>query len=171
MHRRIFALGLMAFFFANSAAPQKATAGAVKAFTNARIIDGTGKPAIERGTILVRNGRIEQAGPSGRVQIPAEAERIDASGKTIVPGIINAHGHVGEAQGLESGPPYYTEENVLRQLGLYARYGVTTVFSLGGDRELALRLRSEQDAPGLKRARIYVAGPVVTSKTPLEARK
>jgi imidazolonepropionase-like amidohydrolase len=88
-----------------------------------------------------------------------------------VPGLINTHGHVGETQGLRSGPEFYTEENVLRQLGLYARYGVTTVFSLGGDREQAFRLREVQDTPGLNRARIYVAGPVIAATTPETARR
>src|SRR5437879_6380613 len=86
-----------------------------KAFTGARVIDGTGKAPIERATIMVRAGKIEAIGPS--VAIPAGVQRIDISGKTIIPGLINAHGHVSS----------------LDQLDLYARYGVTTVFSLGGD--------------------------------------
>src|ERR1041384_3075717 len=91
------------------------------AFVGARVIDGTGKPAMEKSTVLVRNGRIESVGPS--VSVPAGVQRIDAAGKTIIPGLVNAHGHVGD----------------LSQLGLYARYGVTTVFSLGGEREIEFR--------------------------------
>lgn len=143
----------------------------VKAFVGARIVDGTGKPPIERGTLLIQDGRIQQAGASDRVRIPAGAARIDATGKTILPGLINTHGHVGEAQGLRTGPQFYTQENLLRQLGLYARYGVTTVFSLGGDREQGFRLREEQETPALNRARIYVAGTVITGKTPEEAQR
>jgi imidazolonepropionase-like amidohydrolase len=128
---------------------------APKAFTGARVIDGTGKPAIENATILVRNGRIEAVGKS--VKLPAGAQRIDVSGKTIVPGFINGHGHVSN----------------LDQLGLYARYGVTAVLSLGGDKEIELRdrTRAEQETPALLRSRLFIAGPIPTSKTAEEARK
>ncbi len=126
-----------------------------KAFTGARIIDGTGSPAIENATILVRNGRIEAVGRS--VRVPEGVSRVDVTGKTIIPGLINAHGHVGS----------------LDQLGLYARYGVTTVFSLGGEKEIELRdqTRAAQQSPGLDRARLFIAGPIPTSKTADEARK
>jgi imidazolonepropionase-like amidohydrolase len=125
------------------------------AFTNARLIDGTGKPPVENATIVVRNGRVEAAGRS--VKAPDGAQRVDLSGKTVIPGLINAHGHVAN----------------LDQLGLYARYGVTTVFSLGGDREVELRdqTRADQQKPGLTRARLFIAGPIPTSKTAEEGRK
>ncbi len=142
----------------------------VKAFTGARIYDGTGASLVTGGTIVVEAGRVKAIGPAGKVQIPAGAQRIDVSGKTIVPGMINAHGHVADTQGLRTGPQFYTEENLLRQLGLYARYGVTTVFSLGGDHEAGFKLRSEQETPGLNCARVYVAGEIITGKTPEEAR-
>jgi imidazolonepropionase-like amidohydrolase len=72
---------------------------------------------------------------------------------------------------MRSGAEFYTEENVQRQLGLYARYGITTVFSLGGDREPGFKLRDAQNTPSLDRARVYVAGTVITGKTPEEAQK
>ena len=142
----------------------------VKAFTGARIYDGTGASLVPNGTIVVEAGRIKAVGPAGKVQIPAGAQRIDVSGKTIVPGMINAHGHVADTQGLRTGAQFYTEENLLRQLGLYARYGVTTVFSLGGDGPAGFKLRGEQETPTLTRARVYVAGEIITGKTPEEAR-
>ena len=127
----------------------------LRAFVGARVIDGTGQPAVEKATIVVRNGRIEAIGPS--VKVPAGAVRIDATGKTIIPGLISSHSHVNEVS----------------QLGIYARYGVTSVFSLGGDNEIALRdqTRAEQQTPSLKRARLFIAGPIPTSKTPAEGRK
>ncbi len=171
MDQRFFAIALAVWVALGAAAAQPAAGPRLKAFVGARIIDGAGKPAIERGTILIQDGRIQQVGASDRVRIPAGAERIDAGGKTVVPGLINTHGHVGETQGLRGGPEFYTEENLLRQLGLYARYGVTTVFSLGGDREPGFRLRDAQETPALNRARIYVAGTVITGKTPQEAQQ
>ena len=129
--------------------------GEIKAFVGARIIDGTGKAAMSNATLIVRNGRIEAVGPSAKV--PEGAERIDVAGKTIIPGLINGHGHV----------------NDLGQLGTYARYGVTTVFSLGGNREIEFRdqTRSRQQTASLTRARLYIAGPIPVPKTPDDARK
>ena len=108
------------------------------------IIDGTGKPALENATLIVRNGRVDAVGPTSRIKPPANAERIDVTGKTIMPGLVNAHGHVADTQGLKAGPEFYTRENLLRQLSLYARYGVTSVFSLGGDKEEAFKLRASR---------------------------
>jgi imidazolonepropionase-like amidohydrolase len=164
MHR--LGICLFALIFATT----QGLGAEVKAFTGARVVDGTGRAAIEPATLLVEDGRVKQVGPVRAVPIPSGAQRIDVAGKTIVPGLINSHGHVGETQGLRSGEQFYTEENVHRQLGLYARYGVTTVFSLGGDGEAGFRLRDQQETPALNRARLYVAGPVITGKTPEEAR-
>jgi imidazolonepropionase-like amidohydrolase len=148
-----------------------ASAQPTRAFVGARIIDGTGKPAIEHGTLLIRNGRIEAVGPSSRIKPPVRAERIDLTGKTIMPGLVNAHGHLGDTQGLKAGPEFYTRENLLKQLGLYARYGVTSVFSLGGDKEQAFKLRDEQATRPLTRARAFLAGTIIIADTPEDARK
>lgn len=129
------------------------------AFIGARIIDGTMAEPIEDGALVITDGRIRTVGPRGAVTVPAGARVINVAGKTIMPGIINAHGHVGGTLGLEEG--HYTTDNLLRQLGLYARYGVTTVNSLGGDEEPGFALRNGQFDQSLQRARIYVAGSVV----------
>lgn len=142
---------------------------AVKAFVGARIIDGTGKPAIEKGTLVVRNGKIEAVGAS--VKAPRGAQVIDVAGKTIIPGLINGHGHTGDVRGLTSDPKNYTRDNILSQLGVSARYGITTLWSLGSDRKEAFQIRDEQDTPNLNRARLYVAGMIITGSTPEETRK
>src|SRR5581483_4387888 len=147
-------LHLVAATLFAGAAALTAAEGTV-AFVGARVIDGSGRAPAEKATIVVRNGKIDAVGPN--VPVPAGAERIDAAGKTIIPGLVNAHGHV----------------NQLDQLGLYARYGVTTIFSLGGDKEIELRdqTRAQQQTPSLTRARLYIAGPIPTSKTADEGRK
>src|SRR5207245_3761380 len=63
--------------------------------------------------------------------------------------------------------------NQASELDRYARYGVTTVFSLSGDKELEIRdqVRAAEWTPGLTRSRLFIAGPAVASKTPAEARK
>jgi imidazolonepropionase-like amidohydrolase len=77
---------------------------------------------------------------------------------------------VGGTRGLDASPEVYTEENILSQLGLYARYGVTTVNSMGGDGEAAIAIRDAQETADLDRARIYAAGSVVAGNTPDKAR-
>jgi imidazolonepropionase-like amidohydrolase len=141
----------------------------VQAFIGATVLDGTGADPIEEGVVLVRDGRIEAVGPATEVQVPAGARVVDLPGRWLLPGLINAHGHVGSARGLESGSEVYTRTNVLEQLGLYARYGITTVVSLGGDGEEGIRVRDESEDPALARARLLVAGPVIDPGSPEEA--
>ena len=140
-----------------------------KAFVGARIIDGTDRPPIANGTIIVRDGRIVSVGPTAGATVPPDAQRIALEGKTVMPGLINAHGHVGNTVGLDQGK--YSADNVLRDLKTYAAYGVTTVFSLGDDQEAGFKARDAQRTPTLDRARLFVAGPVLAPKTPEEARK
>lgn len=152
----------------SSADPESSSAEATGAPTLAivgvTVIDGSGAEPVPDATVVVRGGRIESVGPSAEVEVPADAEVLDATGKYLVPGLINAHGHVGATLGLEGG--HYSRANVLRQLGLYASYGVTTVVSLGGDEPAGVEVRDEQDTPSLGRARLYVAGAVVAGITP-----
>ncbi len=115
-----------------------------KAWVGARIIDGSGRSPIENGTLFIRGGRIEAVGK--RVKLPAGVTRIDAAGKTIIPGLINAHGHVNDPV----------------QLGYYLLDGITTVLSLGGDKEFALRQQCASAPPGTV-PHLYVAGPIQDS--------
>jgi imidazolonepropionase-like amidohydrolase len=154
----------------NRAPARGAGSPGVKAFVGARLFDGTGRPAMAHSVLVVKDGRVTAVGLARDVRVPPGAERIDLSGRFVIPGLVNAHGHVGETRGLRSGPEFYDRENVLAQLRLYARYGITTVTSLGGDRDAGFALRDEQDTVALDRARLYVAGPVIDAKTPEAAR-
>ena len=163
LNRLQVAFILAAFTMISCGAGTPPLATGSKVFVGARIIDGTGASPIDNGVILVSEGKIVAAGSAADVQIPKEAERIDVRGKFIMPGLINAHGHVGDVVGLEGG--HYSKENVDRQLRLYARYGVTTVNSLGGDQASGANLRAVQASPALDRARLLVAGEVVSGET------
>lgn len=132
------------------------------AFVGATIIDGTEVEPLVDGVIVISDGRIRAVGPRSAVTVPSDAVVIDATGKTIMPGIVNTHAHVGGTDGLSTG--HYNTQNLLRQLNLYARYGVTAVNSLGGDEEEGFALRNEQFSKTLGRARVFVAGTVVTGK-------
>jgi imidazolonepropionase-like amidohydrolase len=151
-----------------AASAQTAQSG-VQAFVGARVLDGMGTPAIENAVLLVRDGRIEALGPPNVVRVPAGARTINVAGKFIIPGLISGHAHVSDVHGIR--PRAYTEENTLRQLRVFARYGVTTVWSLGGEQEPAFRARDAQNTPALDRARIYLSGDVIVGKTPEDARR
>ncbi len=138
----------------------------VTAFTGATLWDGTGNAAVENAVMVVDHGRIAAVGSADEVEVPPGAAVEDLAGKTVVPGLINAHAHASDVMGLEGG--HYSRENLIRQLGLYARYGVTSIASLGGDGPEAAQLRDEQD-DSLDHARIWIAGEVISSGTPEEA--
>ncbi len=138
-------------------------AGAV-AYTDANIWSGTGAAALHNATLVVRDGRIESVSTAAA---PEGAEIVALDGQWIVPGFINAHGHISgrwaadEIQG--------DAARVAADLALYARYGVTTVLSLGGAPNGAFGIRAAQDRPSLDRARLLLAGSPVFSQDPAEA--
>jgi len=136
-------------------APGALTAqGTTIAYTGATLIDGTDRAPIPNATILARDGRVVATGAASAVAIPRGAQRVDLSGKIVIPGLVNAHGHVNGPADLET----------------YAAYGVTTVFSLGGEPESVFAARAAQNTPSLNRARVFLAGPVLAPNTPEEAR-
>ncbi len=146
---------------------QEPTPG-LRAFTGARLIVGSGSVVIDDGVLIVRDGRIASVGDRDTVEIPGDAHVEDVSGRTIIPGLINAHGHVNNVRGLQADPAFYTEAHVEDQLGLYARYGVTTVFSLGGGGPAGVAVRDRQGTD-LEHARLSLSGPVITASTPEDA--
>jgi imidazolonepropionase-like amidohydrolase len=163
-------LALVAAFAFQSSSAQAPTGGVV-ALTGARVIDGTGRPAIEQATIVINNnGRIQAVGPASSVQVPAGATRVDMAGKTIMPGMINAHGHL--TYNKELGDP--VREQLIRRLRAYAEYGVTAIVNLGSteaDELEGIKLRDEQSRGPLDRARVFTGGLNARGKTPEEARK
>jgi imidazolonepropionase-like amidohydrolase len=157
---------LLALLLVLTAGCTQANDGVV-AYVGATLIDGTGAAAISDAVLVVEAGRVTDVGPAAEVRIPRGATEVNVSGRFIMPGIVNAHAHVGDTRGLEAG--HYSEANVLDQLQLFARYGITTVVSLGDDQEAGVRVRDAQAVPSLDRARLFVAGAVVTGDTPGEA--
>jgi imidazolonepropionase-like amidohydrolase len=136
------------------------------ALIGARVIDGTGAAPIANATILVSNGRIERIGPSASLKIPAGATRVDVAGKTIIPGLVNAHGHLGHG---DNKLPVY--DQIIQQLQLYPKFGVTTVYALGDDGVQSVRVSEENSKGPLTRARLFVSGARATASTIEEARK
>ena len=115
----------------------------VVVLTGARLIDGSGRPAVENSTLVIEGDKIGTVGPSSD-KYPTEALVIDCSGKTIIPGLISDHSHIGVVDGTSVKPENYNRENILRQLKQYEAYGVTTVTALGLNAPLFYQLRADQ---------------------------
>jgi imidazolonepropionase-like amidohydrolase len=139
-------------------AASQAAFAEVIALKGARLIDGTGKPPLANAVLVVDGGRLAAVGAAGKVAIPKGARVVDLSGRTIMPGMINAHGHVGLVAGGQNRADAYTRENVLPQLALYEQYGVTAVLTLGLNRDLVYEIRDEQRSGALPGASIFTAG-------------
>jgi imidazolonepropionase-like amidohydrolase len=127
----------------------------VKDFT---LIDGRGQRALPHAAMVVVDGRIDWVGPAAELKVPAGAAVTDWSGKFVMPGMINLHGHLGVTVDLIQDPKNFTRANVAKQLKTYARYGVTTMLTMGSEQPLVLQRRAEQrrtNRPG--ETRIYTA--------------
>jgi len=133
-----------------AAAPAKTPPGLV-ALRGARLIDGTGGAPIDDAIVVIQDGRILAVGPASSTTIPAKAGVVDYPGKTLIPGLISNHSHVGHVDGLRLGAGNYTRANISRQLRQYEAYGITTVMALGLNGPLLQQLRAQQHggrAPG-----------------------
>jgi imidazolonepropionase-like amidohydrolase len=117
-------------------------------FEGARLIrPGAGAP-IERGTLLVENGRIVRVGTRpGDVRAPAGAKQVDLAGKTVMPLLVDTHVHLGYQKGLVFAADNFTRDTIVDQLNRYLYAGVGAVLSLGTDPgALPLQVRTDQAA-------------------------
>jgi imidazolonepropionase-like amidohydrolase len=117
-------------------------------YEGARLIIGDASPPIESGAFVVQDGRITAVGRKGAVRAPAGATRVDLTGKTVMPAMVNAHAHFGyerftRAAG-ESRPEHFTPENLLDHLQREAFYGVGTAQD-AGSAPIALSLQFQLD--------------------------
>ncbi len=117
------------------AAPSESQAqtGGVTVYEGARLIIGDGAAPIENSAFVVQNGRFTQVGRKGQVNVPAGAARVDLTGKTVMPAVVDAHTHQPVAR-----------EALVDSLQRKAYYGVAGVISLGQDTgEVAYQVRQE----------------------------
>lgn len=146
--------------------------------TGATLVDGNGGPPIQDSAVVIRGDRIVSAGPRTKIKVPRGAKTIDARGKWIIPGLIDAHVHFFQSGGLYTRPdvidlrsrvPYAQElERINKRLNYtFSRYlcsGITSVVDVGGPfrnfevRDIASRT---QEAP-----RVAVAGPLISTYAP-----
>src|SRR5215510_7624585 len=111
----------------------------------ARLIVGDRSPVIESSAFLVEGDSFTWVGKKGERQPPANATRVDLTGKTVMPTLIDGHNHIGlvnEKDGTNK-KANYTRENLIDQLQRYAYYGTAATLSMGleADQELAYKLR------------------------------
>lgn len=128
---------------------------------NVTLVDGSGGPPTLNATVLVVNGRIALIGEGGTLQISGDPQVVDGNGKTLIPGIINLHGHVGLTKGLVQAQENYSRANVIENLRTYASYGVTTTTSLGTDMQAVIGVRDDVNRgnlPGMARVRTALHG-------------
>jgi imidazolonepropionase-like amidohydrolase len=144
--------------------PAEPPANAALVIDGAKLWDGTGAPAIDDSVVVITGDRITAAGPRAAVTVPQGAKVIDGKGKTLIPGIINMHGHLGFTKGLVQAKENYSKESLLAQLRQYARYGVTTVQSLGLDSGPMFEIRGPATANEEPRAAVFTAGRGFTGK-------
>jgi len=147
---------MLAASVALAAAPQSpgSSPEAVTAYVGATLIDGTGRPPIADSVIVVQGGRITALGSQADTKVPEGASRVSLRGRTVIPGLINAHVHLASPPVPEVARAYLRRE-------LYS--GVTTVRDMAGDARLLGELKREALRGEIASPDIYysalVAGP------------
>lgn len=146
-----------------------------RAIVGATLVDGTGGPPVEDAVVVIRDGRVECAGPRARCPVPAGVETIDAKGMWVLPGLVDAHvdySQTGWADGrpdaldLRAEHPYEATEARLRSHPerfhrAWLASGVTAVFDVGG---FPWTLRMRDDAEQSTEApHVSAAGPLLST--------
>ncbi|MFT5102795.1 MAG: imidazolonepropionase-like amidohydrolase/Tol biopolymer transport system component [Candidatus Latescibacterota bacterium] len=120
------------------------------AFSNARIITMNGEQVIENGTIVIKNNKIESIGDAS-MAIPADAKHYDATGKTIMPGLVDSHAHIGA---FRYGIPAQQNWQFMANLA----FGVTTAHDPSANTETVFTLSELQKTGALVGPRLYSTG-------------
>jgi imidazolonepropionase-like amidohydrolase len=163
MNRRIFdlvAIGVVAAssFGLLARTPLQSRAGPVL-FEGARLIRGDGSMAVASAAMLVENGSITRIGARGSIALPRGARRVDLAGKTIMPALINTHGHPGFQRGLTYTAANFTRETILDDMNRALYFGVAAVQSQGIEKgDVTYGIRADQETGKAGGARLRIAG-------------
>jgi imidazolonepropionase-like amidohydrolase len=99
---------------------------------------------MENSAFLVENNRFTRVGRKGEIQAPAGGVRVDLTGKTVIPALIDGHSHIGYMRNMTSGAQNYTRENILDHMRRFAYFGVAASQAMGSDfGEMPFQLRDE----------------------------
>ena len=137
------------------AARAQAEVRVLRGFT---LIDGTGSTPVPNSAMVVDAGRISWVGPVSSLKAPAGAEVVDLTGRFVMPGIVDLHGHLGITDGMTQDAKLFSRQTAERDLKRYASYGITTLLSLGLDGDPIFDIRDEQRRSRPTMARVYTAG-------------
>jgi len=154
----IFVLTYIVFQAQNDQTTKEKVTGNVTAFINVSVIPMTSNRVIENQTVVIRGDEISLIAPSENVEFDSEATIIDGTGKFLIPGLAEMHGHVPPTDPPSNAPRYMNMEYVENTLFLYTAAGVTTVRGmLGWANQLELKDKvSSQEIIGPS---LYLAGP------------
>ena len=159
-------LGVVVFAFANltsaSSEPKFAHTGST-IITNVAVIDGLGNAPVTGQDITLVDGKIAAISPTGSVKAPDGALKIDGTGMTAMPGLMDLHIHTqgGWANGLIPGERYEVrtdDESVQQRLSGYVYSGVTTVMDVGGEHDYVLNKRKQINGGELFGPRYFTTG-------------
>jgi imidazolonepropionase-like amidohydrolase len=134
-------------------------ANGVVLYEGERLIPGDGSPAIATAAMLVENGVVTRVGSKGSVNAPRGAVRVDLTGKTIMPTLINTHGHPGFQHGLTYTAANFTRETILDDMNRALYFGVAAVQSQGIEKgDVTYQIRADQETGKAGGARLRIAG-------------
>lgn len=141
------------------------------AVTGATIIDGTGKAPVRDGVVLITNGRITAVGAARDVQVPPSTRTVDARGKFVIPGLMDANLHLFLNLDLETLIKYEGRyhEIAIEGAQIALRTGQTTVFDTWGPRDALIKARHMINGGQAAGSRIYLAGNIIGFDGPLSA--
>ena len=134
-------------------------------FQHVRVFVGNGN-VIANGAVLIKDGKILQVFTTAPSETGSfHADVVDAAGKTIMPGLVDMHVHIGAPGGVYKDQKQYMDPNAgLRRLSAYLYSGVTTVRSTGDWLDDSLKLRAESASNRYDAAQLFVSGPLFTAK-------
>ena len=137
----------------------------VVALEHATVIDGTGAPAKPDQTIVFSDGRITALGPSGSVEVPANAQRLDLNGYTALPGLVDMHGHLFYISNFFNPADLLAHVMPFSFPRLYLASGVTTIRTAGTFEPYAdLDIKKAIDAGTFIGPKVHVTGPYLTGE-------
>ena len=155
LHPRLKLLVLAALCLSACKPPEESQQ---KAIIGAVLIDGAGGPPKSDSVVVVAGSRIRAVGNRANMPIPAGVEKINGMGKFLVPGLIDLHVHLGTRSGPKFNAAEYTRERIEHNLNAYLYFGVTTVRSMGTDRQAAFDVRKAERDGQLLTANLFTAG-------------
>lgn len=158
--KALAASALVAMAGAATVWAQTQTGSGAVVYEGARLIIGDASAPIENGAFVVENGRFTAVGPRGSVAVPAGARRVDLTGKTVMPGMVNVHVHIGYEGYRTWRVENHTPANVLDHLRREAFYGVAATTAVGtSPTDQILQVERDQKAGKLPPASRIVPMP------------